>query len=87
MIELEFIAEHFGLTKAYLADDGSLILYLEKNNKSTYRKLEDVSRFLDYIVNRVEPPLSSELMLNILALKIIKAKEEMEKELNNKLNE
>jgi|ECHnycMinimDraft_1075156.scaffolds.fasta_scaffold00076_15 hypothetical protein len=86
MIELEFIAEHFGLTKAYLADDGSLILYLEKNNKSTYRKLEDVSRFLD-VVNRVEPPLSSELMLNILAEKIIKAKEEMEKELNNKLNE
>lgn len=80
MIELEFIAEHFGFTKVYLADDGSLILYLEKNNKSSYRKIEDVSRFLE-VINRVEPPLASDLMLNILSEKILKAKEEMEKEL------
>jgi len=53
-----------------------------KNNKQVYRKIEDVSRFIE-VINRVEPPLVSDLMLNILTEKLLKAKEEMERELNN----
>jgi|BEDMetMinimDraft_2_1075160.scaffolds.fasta_scaffold00035_13 hypothetical protein len=82
MIEIPIIAEQFGFTKAYYTDDGCLLVYLEKNNKQVYRKIEDVSRFIE-VINRVEPPLVSDLMLNILTEKLLKAKEEMERELNN----
>jgi hypothetical protein len=82
MQELKFLEEIFGLDKVYLTSKGTLVLVLTKNGKIASREIEDIHRYLENI-DRVEPPLSSELMLNLLYEKILKAKEEMEKELSN----
>jgi hypothetical protein len=82
MQELKFLEEIFGFNKVYLTPKGTLVLVLSKNGKIVSREIEDVHRFIEN-VDRVEPPLSSELMLNILYEKIIKIKEDMEKELDS----
>ncbi len=82
MQELKFLEEIFGFNKVYLTPKGTLVLVLSKNGKTVSREIEDVHRFIEN-VDRVEPPLSSELMLNILYEKIIKIKEDMEKELDS----
>jgi hypothetical protein len=82
MQELKFLEEIFGFDKVYLTPKGTLVLVLSKNGKTVSREIEDVHRFIEN-VDRVEPPLSSELMLNILYEKIIKIKEDMEKELDS----
>jgi hypothetical protein len=82
MQELKFLEEIFGFDKVYLTPKGTLFLVLSKNGKTVSREIEDIHRFIEN-VDRVEPPLSSELMLNILYEKIIKIKEDMEKELNS----
>jgi hypothetical protein len=82
MQELKFLEEIFGFDKVYLTPKGTLFLVLSKNGKTVSREIEDIHRFIEN-VDRVEPPLSSELMLNILYEKIIKTKEDMEKELNS----
>lgn len=81
IIELPELAKEFGLKNVYLTKKGSLILVLEKNNKQAYREIEDAWRYIEN-VDRVEPPLASELMLNILYEKIMEAKKEMEEELS-----
>jgi len=82
MQELKFLEEIFGFDKVYLTPKGTLVLVLSKNDKTVSREIEDIHRFIEN-VDRVEPPLSSELMLNILYEKIIKIKEDMEKELDS----
>jgi hypothetical protein len=82
MQELKFLEEIFGFDKVYLTPKGTLVLVLSKNGKTVSREIEDIHRFIEN-VDRVEPPLSSELMLNILYEKIIKIKEDMEKELDS----
>ena len=82
MQELKFLEEIFGFDKVYLTPKGTLVLVLSKNNKTVSKEIEDIHRFIEN-VDRVEPPLSSELMLNILYEKIIKTKEDMEKELDS----
>ncbi|MFZ8849024.1 MAG: hypothetical protein ACO2OV_02170 [Thermoproteota archaeon] len=82
MQELKFLEEIFGFDKVYLTPKGTLVLVLSKNNKTVSKEIEDIHRFIEN-VDRVEPPLSSELMLNILYEKIIKIKEDMEKELDS----
>ncbi|MDT7864591.1 MAG: hypothetical protein RQ968_03730 [Thermoproteota archaeon] len=82
MQELKFLEEIFGFDKVYLTPKGTLVLVLSKNGKTVSKEIEDIHRFIEN-VDRVEPPLSSELMLNILYEKIIKIKEDMEKELDS----
>jgi hypothetical protein len=82
MQELKFLEEIFGFDKVYLTPKGTLVLVLSKNGKTVSREIEDIHRFIEN-VDRVEPPLSSELMLNIFYEKIIKIKEDMEKELDS----
>jgi hypothetical protein len=82
MQELKFLEEIFGFDKVYLTPKGTLVLVLSKNGKTVSKEIEDIHRFIEN-VDRVEPPLSSELMLNILYEKIIKTKEDMEKELDS----
>jgi hypothetical protein len=82
MQELKFLEEIFGFNKVYLTPKGTLVLVLSKNGKTVSKEIEDIHRFIEN-VDRVEPPLSSELMLNILYEKIIKIKEDMEKELDS----
>jgi len=83
MQELKFLEEIFGFDKVYLTPKGTLVLVLSKNGKTVSKEIEDIHRFIEN-VDRVEPPLSSELMLNILYEKIIKIKEDMEKELDSR---
>jgi hypothetical protein len=82
MQELKFLEEIFGFDKVYLTPKGTLVLVLSKNGKTVSKEIEDIHRFIEN-VDRVESPLSSELMLNILYEKIIKIKEDMEKELDS----
>lgn len=77
--ELPYLAELFGFKRVYISPKGSLVLVLEKEGKQIYREVEDIWRFIEN-VDRFEPPLVSELMLNILYERLLKIKEEMEKE-------